>query len=54
MPYEALGYVVIGLYDEGQTSTAYHSKNDVASKLDIDYIVSVTKLVLDTILTRFR
>jgi hypothetical protein len=54
MPFEALGYVVTGLYDEGQLNSTYHSKDDVASTLNIDYIVSVTKLALATILTRFR
>jgi len=52
MPFEALGYVVTGLYDDGQISTTYHSKNDVVSTLNIDYIVSVTKLALATILNR--
>jgi peptidase M28-like protein len=52
MLFEALGYVVTGLYDEGQISTTYHSKNDVVSTLNIDYIVSVTKLALATILNR--
>ena len=50
MPFEALGYVVVGIYDGGQVSTTYHAKTDVASTLDMKYIVSVTKLVLAAIL----
>ena len=50
MPFEALGYVVVGIYDGGQVSTTYHSKTDVASTLDMKYIASVTKLVLAAIL----
>jgi hypothetical protein len=51
MPFEALGYIVTGLYDQGQTSTTYHSKKDTVSTLNIDYILSVTKLTLATILS---
>lgn len=52
MPFEALDYIVTGLYDGGQLNSSYHSKNDITSTLNIDYIVSVTKLVLATILNR--
>lgn len=50
MPFEALGYVVVGLYDGGQIYDTYHSKNDVPALLNMDFIVSVTKLVIATIL----
>jgi hypothetical protein len=52
MPFEALGYVVTGSYDGGATdeNTHYHSSTDEASFIDIDYIASVTKIVLATVL----
>jgi Peptidase family M28 len=50
MPFEALGYVVSGLYDGGELHPSYHSKNDIVSNLNIGYISSVTKTVLATIL----
>jgi aminopeptidase YwaD len=54
MPFEALGYVVAGLYDGGQFNRYYHTQQDEPSKLNIDYIVSVTKLVLAAILSEAK
>jgi len=54
MPFEALGYVVAGLYDGSDADSSYHSKNDIPSNLDIGYIASVTKTVLATILYETR
>jgi hypothetical protein len=54
MPFEALGYVVVGIYDGGQVSTTYHSKTDVPSTLNMEYIVAVTRIVLATILNETR
>jgi hypothetical protein len=52
MPFEARGYVCIGAYD-GSAKTSnphYHSSTDTPSNLDINFLVSVTKMVLATIL----
>jgi len=54
MPFEALGYVVAGLYDGGDAGSSYHSKSDIPSSLNIGYIASVTKTVLATILHETR
>jgi Zn-dependent M28 family amino/carboxypeptidase len=56
MPFEALGYVVSGLYDGGELHPSYHSKNDNMSNLNMGYIASVTKIVLAAILygTKFK
>jgi Peptidase family M28 len=52
MPFEALGYVAIGGYDGGATdeNTHYHSTTDEVSFVDMDYVVSITKMVLVTVL----
>jgi hypothetical protein len=52
MPFEALGYVTVGGYDGGATdqNTRYHSTTDEVSFVDMDYIASVTKMVLATVL----
>ena len=56
MPFEALGYVVAGLYDGGAVNqnTHYHSSTDIPSAVNMDYIVSTTKLLLATILQETR
>lgn len=54
-PFENRGYVVTGLYDEGQCNNPhYHSSNDLPSDLDMGYITSVTKLIVATILKEAR
>jgi Zn-dependent M28 family amino/carboxypeptidase len=55
MPFEALGYTVAGLYDGADVYSGYHTIRDLKSNLSIDYITSVTKIVLATLLheTRF-
>jgi hypothetical protein len=52
MPFEALGYVTVGSYDGGATdeNTHYHSTTDEISFVDMDYVVSITKMVLATVL----
>ena len=52
MPFEALGYVTIGCYDGGATveNTHYHSVTDDICFINIDYVVSVAKMVLATVL----
>lgn len=52
MPFEALGYVTVGGYDGGATdqNPHYHSTTDEVSFVDMDYVASVTKMVLATIL----
>ncbi|TVP41045.1 M28 family metallopeptidase [Candidatus Nitrosocosmicus arcticus] len=52
-PFEANGYVVIGAYDGSADSIKnphYHSSSDLPENIDWDYLTSVTKLVLATIL----
>jgi Zn-dependent M28 family amino/carboxypeptidase len=54
-PFENRGYVVTGLYDEGQRNNPhYHSSDDLPSDLDMGYITSVTKLIVATILKEAR
>jgi aminopeptidase-like protein len=51
-PFEARGYVVIGTYDRSAEpdNPHYHSSSDLPDNLDFDYLTSVTKMVLATIL----
>lgn len=51
-PFEARGYVVIGAYDQSAEpdNPHYHSCSDVTTNLDMEFLASVTKLVLATIL----
>jgi Zn-dependent M28 family amino/carboxypeptidase len=51
-PFEARGYVVIGAYDQSAEpdNPHYHSSSDAPSNLDMEYLTSVTKMVLATIL----
>jgi Peptidase family M28 len=52
MPFEALGYVTVGGYDGGaiDQNLHYHSTIDEVSFVDMDYVASVTKMVLATVL----
>ena len=51
LPFEALGYTVIGLHDDGVTKNPnHHTMNDTPSLLDYEYLTSVTRLTLATIL----
>jgi Zn-dependent M28 family amino/carboxypeptidase len=51
IPFEATGNTVIGLHDGGsELNPNYHSISDTPSTLDIEYLTSVTKLALATIL----
>jgi hypothetical protein len=53
-PFEAEGYVVIGAYDgsaDREQNPHYHSITDTASIIDWNYLVSVTKMVLATVVT---
>jgi aminopeptidase-like protein len=51
-PFEARSYVVIGAYDRSAEADNphYHSSSDLPANLDFDYLKSVTKIVLATIL----
>jgi hypothetical protein len=51
-PFEAEGYVVLGAYDGSADTTNphYHSSSDLPSLINWDYLTSVTKMVLATIL----
>lgn len=51
-PFEERGYVVIGAYDRSakEDNPHYHSSSDVYSNIDMEYLTSVTKMVLATIL----
>jgi len=53
-PFEKRGYVVIGAYDgsaEPERNPHYHSITDTPDKIDWNYLTSVTKIVLATILS---
>ena len=51
LPFEALGYIVIGLHDDGVTKNPnHHTMNDTPDLLDYEYLTSVTRLTLATIL----
>src|SRR5918996_300364 len=51
LPFEALGYTVIGLHDDGVTKNPnHHTMNDIPNLLDYEYLTSVTRLTLATIL----
>jgi hypothetical protein len=51
LPFEALGYTVIGLHDDGVTKNPnHHTTNDTPDLLDYEYLTSVTRLTLATIL----
>lgn len=51
IPFEATGNIVIGLHDGGSDlNPNYHNVSDTPSTLDVQYLSSVTKLALATIL----
>jgi len=52
MPFEARGYICIGAYDgSAETSNPhYHSSTDTPNNLNINFLTSVTKMVLATLL----
>jgi Zn-dependent M28 family amino/carboxypeptidase len=52
-PFEAKGYVVIGTYDGSaeNINPHYHNSSDTPSLIDWNYLTSVTKMVLATVLT---
>lgn len=53
-PFEKRGYVVVGAYDgsaETELNPHYHSISDTPDKIDWNYLTSITKIVLATILT---
>jgi Zn-dependent M28 family amino/carboxypeptidase len=52
LPFEALGYTVIGFHDDGVTKNPnYHTVTDTPDTLNYQYLTSSTKLVLATILS---
>jgi Zn-dependent M28 family amino/carboxypeptidase len=51
LPFEALGYTVIGFHDDGVTKNSrHHTTADTPDTLNYEYLTSTTKLVLATIL----
>jgi len=51
LPFEALGYTVIGLHDDGVTKNPnHHTMTDTPDTLNYEYLTSTTKLALGTIL----
>jgi hypothetical protein len=51
IPFEALGYTVIGIHDGGVTENPnYHKSSDTPNSLNIKYVTSITKMTLATIL----
>jgi len=55
LPFEALGYTVIGFHDDGVTKNPnHHTMTDTPDILNYEYLTSVTKLILVTILNLDR
>jgi hypothetical protein len=51
LPFEALGYTVIGLHDDGVTKNPnYHKSSDTSDTLDYEYSASIANLTIATIL----
>jgi len=51
LPFEALGYTVIGFHDDGVTKNPnYHRSSDTHDTLDYEYMASITNLTIATIL----
>jgi hypothetical protein len=52
VPFEALGYTVIGFHDDGVTKNPnHHTMTDTPDILNYEYLTSVTKLIMATILS---
>lgn len=55
MPFEDLGYVVVGGYDGGaENNPHYHSIHDEMVDIDIAFISKITKIILATILVEAK
>lgn len=55
LPFEALGYTVIGFHDDGVTKNPNHHKStDTSDILEYEYLTSVTELTLAAILNLDR
>jgi hypothetical protein len=55
LPFEALGYTVIGFHDDSVTKNPrHHTTADIPDTLNYEYLTSTTKLVLATILNLDR
>ncbi|MGA9936260.1 MAG: M28 family peptidase, partial [Nitrososphaeraceae archaeon] len=51
LPFEALGYPVIGFHDDGVTKNPnYHRSSDTHDTLNYEYMASITNLTIATIL----
>ena len=51
IPFEEYGHTVIGIHNEGVTENPnYHKSSDTPGTLNIEYLTSITKLLLATIL----
>ncbi|MPZ08295.1 MAG: M28 family peptidase [Nitrososphaeraceae archaeon] len=51
LPFEALGYTVIGFHDDGVTKNPnYHRSSDTHDTLDYEYMASISNLTIATIL----
>jgi acetylornithine deacetylase/succinyl-diaminopimelate desuccinylase-like protein len=48
MPFEARGYVVIGVY-EGEGNPDYHKSSDVPERVDYAYLTEITRMTLATV-----
>jgi Predicted aminopeptidases len=50
VPFEELGYTIVGLYEAGKDYPAYHRSTDTADKVDFAYVADMTRLCLATLL----
>ena len=51
VPFEALGYVIAGLYEAGKDYPAYHTTRDTIEKVDFAYVTDMARLTLATVLS---
>jgi hypothetical protein len=51
IPFEAFGHTVLGIHDGGvKKNPHYHKSSDTSDTLNIEYLTSITKMVLATII----
>ena len=46
MPFEARGYVAVGLYESGDYEQFYHTSNDTPDRVDFSYVADMARVAL--------
>jgi hypothetical protein len=49
MPFEARGYITIGLYESGNYEDFYHTSNDTIDHVDFSYLADMTRVAVLTL-----